>query len=283
MRRKWAGLAGLCLAVLGGCNPMAGPPEASAPNRTEARRPADSAPANPPRAVGQGGVKVAWDTRRDQTYAEFLRDHSAGMIKDATVCIERKGVMDVQIDQSVAPDDTLELTKSLMSGARKDFPDQPILLKIFDPSGAAILSAQFRPGEGVRYQIANEGATRTRVERDGPATAHQPASTPTTTSAASSEHPGTTEKDRRFASWAETTGKAYLRYVEADLEKHGRLWIGVTPEVKPSDVKPLTRSVLEGAQREFPGRDLVATVFDPHGERIGRAMLRSNGAIEWER
>ena len=29
---------------------------------------------------------------------------------------------------------------------------------------------------------------------------------------------------------------SYLRYVEADLERNGRLWFGVTPDVKPADV-----------------------------------------------
>ena len=48
------------------------------------------------------------------------------------------------------------------------------------------------------------------------------------------------------------------------------------------DVKPLTRSLLEGARKEFPGRDLVATVFDPEGERIGRARLGRDGEVHWE-
>jgi len=56
----------------------------------------------------------------------------------------------------------------------------------------------------------------------------------------------------------------------------------VTREVKPGDVKDLTRSLLEGAQKEFPRRDLVATVFDPNGDRIGRAYLGSDGESRWE-
>ena len=71
-----------------------------------------------------------------------------------------------------------------------------------------------------------------------------------------------------------------LRYVEADLERHGRLWFGITREVKPADVRPLTQSLLEGARKEFPSGDLVATVFDPDGERIGRAHLGRRRAGE---
>ena len=92
-----------------------------------------------------------------------------------------------------------------------------------------------------------------------------------------------TEADRRFAAWAEEHGRAYLRYVQADLERHGRLWFGVTRDVKPADVPQLTQSLLEGAQKEFPRRDLVATVFDPEGERIGKAHLGTDGRVRWER
>ena len=94
---------------------------------------------------------------------------------------------------------------------------------------------------------------------------------------------GVTEADRKFAAWAEEHGRAYLSYVQADLERHGRLWFGVTREVKPDDVPQLTKSLLQGAQKEFPHRDLVATVFDPEGERIGKAHLGANGQVRWER
>jgi hypothetical protein len=57
------------------------------------------------------------------------------------------------------------VTKSLMAGARKDFPDRPITLSLYNPEGAPILKARFRPGEGVRYQIAHgDGA----AENDPP-------------------------------------------------------------------------------------------------------------------
>jgi hypothetical protein len=92
-----------------------------------------------------------------------------------------------------------------------------------------------------------------------------------------------TERDQAFAAWAEAHGKSMLRYVEADLERHGRLWFGVTRDVKPEEVRPLTKSLLEGARKEFPKGELVATVFDPDGERIGRARLDRNGDVHWEK
>jgi len=51
----------------------------------------------------------------------------------------------------------------------------------------------------------------------------------------------------------------------------------------PEDVRDLARALLEGASKEFPRRELVATVFDPQGERIGRARRTARGDIEWQR
>jgi len=199
------------------------------------------------------------------------------MLRQAAVGLERRGELRIELDQSVAPEDTLDLTKSIMAGARRDFPDRPITLSVYDPGGSPILKAHYRPGEGVQYQVAHEGATAPR--RDGGQAPEKDRSTPADPLARG----GVTEADRKFASWAEDHGRAYLRYVEADLEKHGRLWFGVTRDVKPADVPELTRSLLEGAQKEFPRRDLVATVFDPEGERIGKAHLGSDGRVRWDK
>jgi hypothetical protein len=266
------------LTAIAGCNPAV-PPPATVPDRPayQVERPAE--PVSTPRAerpVAQAGTpEVSYDTERDRVFADFLRAKSGGMLRKAAVGLERKGELKVELDQSVAPDDTLPLTKSLMAGARKDFPDRPITLSVYDPAGEPILKAYFRPGHGVKYQIAHEGGSRTAEPKEEA----PPPSGPGDVLARS----GVTENDRKFAAWANEHGRAYLRYVEADLERHGRLWFGVTPEVKPADVPDLTKSLLEGAHKEFPGKELVATVFDPEGERIGRAHLGADGRVRWER
>jgi hypothetical protein len=280
MHRQPAALGGFLLLAVGGCNPMAS--DAPPPTPTEVRRPADPSPRAIPSPVASDRGKWSWETDRDRTYAEFLRDHSSGMLKDAAVAIERKGELRVELDKSVLPDDTLDLTKSLMAGARKDFPDGPIALKVYDPGGELILKARSPRGQEVHYQLAddNGGTSNARPGTGGPAT---------TTDRTAPQPPGdmlsrggVTPGDREFATWAEEHGRKYLRYVEADLEKHGRLYFGVTREVKPADLPDLTRSLLEGAQKKFPRRELVATVFDPEGKRIGRAHLGSNGNVRWE-
>jgi hypothetical protein len=278
MNRSMIASASLVLLAGSGCPPVAPePPSPVTPpavSRPDDRR-ADPAPSAPSRA------QVSWETDRDKTYAEFLRDHSGGMIAKAAVGIEKSGMLRVELDRSVAPDDTLELTKSLMAGARKDFPDKPITLAVFDPGGDPILKARFRPGEGLHYQIVHPkpGESRPGDSRDRGGEA--PSAAPK--SGGPLANSGVTEADRKFAAWAETHGRSYLRYVEADLERHGRLWFGVSREVKPDAVPELTRSLLEGARKEFPRGELIATVFDPEGERIGKAHLAADGKVHWEK
>ena len=244
------------------------------PKGAETAAPSTGATARTPVAVQRPrAAEISWDTDRDRVFAEFLRDKTGGMVRKAAVGIERRGEVRIALDQSAAPDDTLPLTKSIMAGARRDFPDRAITLSVYDPNGDPVLKARYRPGEGVQYQIAHDGAA---TRRDGAEPGRAAESDPQT-------RKGVTEADRRFAAWAEEHGHAFLRYVQADLERHGRLWFGVTREVKPEDVRQLTQSLLEGARKEFPRRDLVATVFDPEGERIGKAHLGADGRVRWER
>jgi hypothetical protein len=266
MRRLPIHLGFLALLTLAGCMPSTTDPVDSTPvSKPDARR-VYPAPDTPTKA------KVTGDTERDQAFARFLGEHSGGMIARASVGIEKLGLLRVVLDRSVRPEDTLELTKSIMTGARKEFPDRPINLAIFDPGEEPILKARYRPGQGVRYEIAHQkpGSVPPDVPEgagDGPSTSKS----------------GVTEQDRKFAAWAEDHGRRFLRYVEADLERNGRLWFGVTREVKPADLPELTKSLLEGARQEFPRKDLVATVFDPEGERIGMAHLEAGGKVRWEK
>ena len=274
--KRFPTFSGLILGIglIGGCSPTTidAPTPQSPPSVS---RPAER-PSTP--TVRAGTTEISWDTDRDRPFAEFLRDKSGGMLRKASVGIERRGSFQVVLDRSVAPDDTLDLTKSLMAGARKDFPDKPITLAVFDPSGELILRARYKVGQGVNYQIAHEGQDQAQGSRHTlEDEASKPAAAPT------SNRSGVTAADRKFAEWAEEHGKSYLRYVEADLEKHGRLWFGVTRDVKPADVPDLTKSLLEGARKEYPRGELVATVFDPDGNKIGKAHLTGDSSIRWER
>jgi hypothetical protein len=226
---------------------------------------------------GAHGVEVSADTEHDRRFGEFVREKSGGMIKSVSVSLERKNVLRVELSEATAPEDTLPMAKSLLSGARKDYPDQPITVAVYDPTGAFIMKALYEPEEGVRYEVApskdSPGLTTTSTRPAGDAG----------TASRSAPRGGLSDKDRKFADWAMSKAGDYLRYVEADLENKGRLWFGVTRAVKPDDVPALTKSLLEGARTEFPRRELSATVFDPDGERIGSATLGRDGDVKWAR
>ncbi len=262
----------LAFLAMAGCQSRTGDPPAGVPvtpTPATVERPSPHEDVIPPDR--QDHPRYSYETEADHRFADFLRDHSGGMVRQAAVGVEREGKLRVQLGQSTSPDDTLPLTKSIVSGARKDFPGRPFLLSIYDPQGEPILRARVTRDGEVRYEVVHDSA-------DAPGSHGNRSETPTDPMARS----GSTSADRRFAEWAENHGQKYLRYVQADLESHGRLWFGVTREVRPADVPDLTRSLLEGAHRAFPSREIVATVFDPQGERIGRARLSSDGGVSWE-
>lgn len=266
----------MAAVLLGGCNAQTTETEPGPPAAPTVGRPAPAAPRDAIPPERQENPRFSYDTEKDRRFADFVRERSDGMVRQAAVGVEREGKLRIQVDRSVSPDETLPLTKSILAGARKDFPGRAFTLSVYDPQGKPILRARADPEGGVRYQVVHdEGGSN--VSAGASSSEGRPTAT-----ADPLARSGRTDADRKFANWAEDHGRRYLRYVQADLEQNGRLWFGVTRDVKPSDVPDLTRSLLEGAHREFPSKELVATVFDPDGERIGRAHLGSDGRIEWE-
>jgi len=213
------------------------------------------------------GARISGETERDYRFAEFVRDTTGSMVDEVSVGVERKGVIQVVLGAATAPEDTLPMTQALVAGARKDFPDRPFTLVVFDPAREPILKAHSSPDRGVRYEVVGAGrATRESDQAPEPAP---------------DQGPQPTEKDRRFAAWALKTGHDYLQYVDSNLDRRGLLVFGITESVRPEDVRDLTRSLLEGARQEFPRQRLTAIVFDPHGERIGQATLNTDGQVRW--
>lgn len=269
----------LCAALLtlGGCQPTVTepPPTARAPGPVishSVARPSPSQDVIPPDR--QANPKFSYETEKDRRFADFLERKSGGMVRQAAVGIDRSRKLRVQVDRAVSPDDTLPLTKSILAGARADFPNKAFTLSVYDPQGQPILRAHADAEGGVRYQVVHD-------EADSQASGPRPSGSAPAPDPLS--RPGRSEADREFAAWAEDHGRRYLRYVQADLERNGRLWFGVTRDVKPADVPELTQSLLEGAHKAFPRKEIIATAFDPDGERIGLARLGRDGKVRWER
>ncbi len=281
MKHIWIAHTCGLVFTLAGCGPatMEPPPRALPSPTTQSPPPRVALPpaSGGSDVRGAASVQVSGETERDLRFGEFVKKTAGGMLKAVAVGLERKNVLQVELSEATAPEDTLPLTKGLLSGARKDFPGQPITVSVYDPSGEPILKALYEPEEGVRYEVAQSKDSPRRTASTARASGDASKAT------RSAPRGGLSDKDRQFADWAMNKGGDYLRYVEADLERKGRLWFGITRAVKPDDVPALTKSLLEGARTEFPSRQLTATVFDPEGERIGNATLSRDGDIKWAR
>src|SRR4051794_16027401 len=151
-RRTTRSLAWMCCmaaVVLGGCNTRTPGTAPWPPATPTAARPA---PAQPPQDViprgRQENPRFSYETEKDRRFAEFLREKSASMVRQAAVGVEREGKLRIQVDRSVSPEETLPLTRSILAGARKDFPDRAFTLSVYDPQGEPILRAHVEPGGG---------------------------------------------------------------------------------------------------------------------------------------
>jgi hypothetical protein len=270
LRRAACSLALAALLAAPGCDNAATAPPPGRPAGDADARDAGRAPGP---ATAPAPADVSGDTPADLRFGEFVRQAAGGMVKDVAVGIERRGLLQVVLGEQAAPEDTLPLTRSLIAGARKDYPGKAFAVAVFDPSESLILKAHYDPGQGVRYDL--DGS-------DGPAGARAPEPDGRAPDAPARPDAGGISDDE-FQRWAMEAGHGFLRYVESDLRRSGRVWFGVTREVAPADVPDLTRSLLEGARTEFPDRELTATVYDPEGERIGRATLGADGRVDWQR
>src|SRR4051794_27181350 len=123
-RRTTRPLAWMCCmaaVVLGGCNtraPGTAPRSSATPT---AARPTPDSPARDVIPRGrQENPQFSYDTEKDRRFAEFLREKSDGMVRQAAVGVEREGKLRIQVDRAVSPEETLPLTRSILAGARKD-------------------------------------------------------------------------------------------------------------------------------------------------------------------
>jgi hypothetical protein len=194
--RSMAWMPCITSIVLGGCNTRTTETAPWPPVAPTAARPAPDAPQRDVIPRGrQENPRFSYDTEKDHRFAEFLREKSGGMVRQAAVGVERQGKLRIQLERSISPDETLPLTKSILAGARKDFPDRAFTLSVYDPQGEPILRAHVEPGGGVRYQVVHdEGGSppSSGARAPGPGTTADPLA-----------RSGRTAADRRFADWAE--------------------------------------------------------------------------------
>ncbi|MCM1983765.1 hypothetical protein [Lyngbya confervoides] len=80
---------------------------------------------------------------------------------------------------------------------------------------------------------------------------------------------GNTPAGQDFGAWVMQTATGLIQ--DAYVRNENKLGVVITPQVDPSDVKPLARSLVSGFHKNFPQRDLTVLVYAPDKQLILRA------------
>lgn len=270
MKRMWMLAAGSLLFATAGCDSIAAKPVPLEGQSWYSGEPS-------PGRTGDGAdpevdpSEFTGETDRDRSFTLRLRRHPSGLIRKADVGLDAQGRLQVVLERRVEPEDALGLCKDLLDGSSRSFPDRKIVLSMLGPANEPILQAYYRPWRGVRYRIIPDAAATSGAV---PSSATPEVSNPLARS-------GVTEADTKFASSINLHIEILVQNVQADLDRHGRLWFSMPSGVASERVLPLVRHIVDEAHAQFPGREIKVTVFDSAGERIGEATFDLVDQLHW--
>lgn len=77
---------------------------------------------------------------------------------------------------------------------------------------------------------------------------------------------GDTASGEQFGQWVVQTARGLVD--DAYVRDNDKLGVVISPQVKPREVKDLTRSLVQGFHKNFPNRDLSVLVYAPDKELI---------------
>lgn len=77
---------------------------------------------------------------------------------------------------------------------------------------------------------------------------------------------GDTASGNSYGQWVVQTAKGLIS--DAYVRDNNKLGVVISPQVKPQEVKPLARSLMQGFHKNFPERDLNVLVYAPDKELI---------------
>jgi hypothetical protein len=87
---------------------------------------------------------------------------------------------------------------------------------------------------------------------------------------------GNTAAGQDFGKWVVETAKGLIN--DAYVRDNNKLGVVIAPQVKPEDVKPLAKSLLQGFHQNFPNQDLTVLMYAPDKKLIltGQYDVQSN-------
>ncbi len=77
---------------------------------------------------------------------------------------------------------------------------------------------------------------------------------------------GNTPAGETFGDWVVDTSRGMIQ--DAYVRDNNKLGVVISPEVRPNEVKPLSRSLVQGFQRNFPDQNLTVLVYGPDRQLI---------------
>ena len=77
---------------------------------------------------------------------------------------------------------------------------------------------------------------------------------------------GNTRAGQDFGGWAVRTAKGLIQ--DAYVRDNNKLGAVITPQVRPTEVKPLAKSLVQGFHRNFPNQDLTVLMYAPDKKLI---------------
>lgn len=77
---------------------------------------------------------------------------------------------------------------------------------------------------------------------------------------------GDTAAGQNYGNWVVQTARGLIQ--DAYVRDNDKLGVVITNQVRPNEVRPLARSLVQGFQKNFPNRNLTVLVYAPDKELI---------------
>ncbi|MFB2770381.1 hypothetical protein ACE1AT_13980 [Pelatocladus sp. BLCC-F211] len=77
---------------------------------------------------------------------------------------------------------------------------------------------------------------------------------------------GNTASGQTFGNWVVQTSRGLVQ--DAYVRDNNKLGVVISPQVRPNEVRPLAKSLVEGFRKNFPNQDLTVLVYAPDKQLI---------------
>nr|WP_199305889.1 hypothetical protein [Pseudanabaena sp. FACHB-2040] len=92
---------------------------------------------------------------------------------------------------------------------------------------------------------------------------------------------GDTAAGQNFGNWVVQTANGLIQ--DAYVRDNDKLGVVISPKVRPTEVRPLARSLVQGFHHNFPNRDVSVLVYAPDKQLILTANYdKSTQQVEYQ-